>query len=493
MTRPPARHRLVLLALWLLAGASSVVAPSPASATTSVSGQIDTTSPLVIDPSTSPTDAITAAIPTPATRLAFIESMPVTKVVDEVTLGNIGQAAGCSAPTKVSLLIQQHSTNDLTAAQNVGGSGYVNVPSSPGKVEFPLMTPVVFHDGYGYSFQVSTYDGCEKVVETTWAHNGATVNGGPQCTIGLPGSQPAASVYKRFGHELGKSDLPAGCINPSFNWQFDPSLPSGWIVTNGTTLFVGYHITGTPTADEQCGSNASALGIREVFWRHSPGYPDGYNDYLCMWSQYAAFNSSTPDGWYYGAPWRTDSGEQGVPRDIFVSLHTSPAGRTGSEQLGWSNPAEPNTPNCHAGKPVNCATGNYWESYSDFHIGGLGVGLDLTRTYNAQAAVSASSPGHFGYGWSSSFGDYLTIDQSSGNVTVHQDNGSTVPFSPDDSGGYAAPGWVQAALTRHADGSYTYVLPDHSRTFTFDSSGKLQSEADANSNATNLTYDASGI
>jgi len=229
-----------------------------------------------------------------------------------------------------------------------------------------------------------------------------------------------------------------------------------------------------------------------MLWRHSPGQPPNYNDYVCMWTQYAGFNSSAPDGWYYGAPWRTDHAEQAAPRDIFISLHTAPSGRTSSEQFGASNPAEPHTPNCHAGKPVNCNTGNYWESYTDFHVGGLGVGLDLDRTYNAQIAVSASSPGRFGYGWSSSFGDYLTIEQSTGNVTVHQGNGSTVPFSPNDSGGYAAPGWVQATLTKQADGTYTYALPDHSRTFTFDSSGKLQSEADANGNTTNLTYDASG-
>jgi len=228
MTHTPARNRLAL-SMCVLVGAFFALVPSAASATTNVSGQIDTTSPLVIDPSTNPTDAITETIPTPGTRLAFIETMPVTKVVDEVTLGNIGQAAGCSAPTKVSLLIQQHSTNDLNAAQNVGGSGYVDVPSSPGKVQFPLTSPVVLHAGYGYSFQVSTFDGCNKIAETTWAHNGTTVNGGPQCTIALPGSQPVSSSLKRLGHELGKNDLPAGCINPSFNWQFDPSLPGGWM------------------------------------------------------------------------------------------------------------------------------------------------------------------------------------------------------------------------------------------------------------------------
>src|SRR5438128_2518677 len=44
-------------------------------------------------------------------------------------------------------------------------------------------------------------------------------------------------------------------------------------------------------------------------------------------------------------------------------------------------------------KPVNCATGNEVESQQDLLVGGLGPGLSLTRTYNAQLAAEQTSPG----------------------------------------------------------------------------------------------------
>lgn len=53
---------------------------------------------------------------------------------------------------------------------------------------------------------------------------------------------------------------------------------------------------------------------------------------------------------------------------------------------------------CETGDPVNCASGNFFETQTDIAIGGLGVGLGLTRTYSAQAAATAGSPGAFGYG-----------------------------------------------------------------------------------------------
>ena len=51
----------------------------------------------------------------------------------------------------------------------------------------------------------------------------------------------------------------------------------------------------------------------------------------------------------------------------------------------------PNQPHPKCGEPVSCATGNFSETQTDFAIGGRGVGLDLTRTYNSQAAQKGNT------------------------------------------------------------------------------------------------------
>jgi RHS repeat-associated protein len=163
-----------------------------------------------------------------------------------------------------------------------------------------------------------------------------------------------------------------------------------------------------------------------------------------------------------------------------------------SEELGTANPGEPgHEPPCK-GDPVNCATGNEIETQTDLAVGGRGVGLDLTRTYNSQAAA-AGEHGVFGYGWTSSFGDRLAINASAGTVTVYQANGSTVVFTgnPATAGELTAPEWAQSKLVVNSEGGFRYTLPDQ-QTFNFNSGGRLLSEADRDGNTTSLSYSGAG-
>lgn len=165
-----------------------------------------------------------------------------------------------------------------------------------------------------------------------------------------------------------------------------------------------------------------------------------------------------------------------------------------SEGFGPGNAGEPSrTPPC-VGDPVNCSTGNEMESQTDISVPGRGVPLSLSRTYNAQAAVSESSPGPFGYGWSSSFSDHLAINTEAGSVIVHQANGSTVAFKGNlgAPGSLSAPAWVQASLVLNSDGTYTYTLPSQ-EAFHFSSSGRLTSVADRDGNTTTLAYTSGGL
>jgi RHS repeat-associated protein len=167
-------------------------------------------------------------------------------------------------------------------------------------------------------------------------------------------------------------------------------------------------------------------------------------------------------------------------------------GRRRRERLGIHNPADPNLSEPCAGDPVDCVTGNLTESQTDLSVGGRGVPLTLTRTYNSQATIEGGSAGMFGFGWSSSFSDHLEINQTKKIVTVVQANGSTVVFegNPETVGELKPPRWTQAKLSRQSGGTFLYTLPDQG-TFTFNSEGRLSSEGDRNGNTTSLTYNAS--
>ena len=167
---------------------------------------------------------------------------------------------------------------------------------------------------------------------------------------------------------------------------------------------------------------------------------------------------------------------------------------TPEELLGPENPGEPKQKRACSGDPVSCATGNLSESQTDLSVAGRGIPLTLTRTYNAQAAVTQSSPGPFGYGWSSSFSDHLQISPEAGTVTVVQANGSAVTFkgTPGTVGEFTAPEWAQATLSLNSEHTYVYTLRNQ-EVFKFNEQGRLLSETDRNGNTTSLSYTEAGL
>lgn len=165
------------------------------------------------------------------------------------------------------------------------------------------------------------------------------------------------------------------------------------------------------------------------------------------------------------------------------------------EAFGLNNPAEPDQLRVCEGEPVECATGNEIETQTDLNIPGRGVPLELTRTYNSQAAVAQSEPGPFGYGWSASFGDHLKIGKYGGATTVEQANGSDVVFqgNPNAEVELTASPWVQAKLVPiYNEGwEYKYTLPNQ-ETLRFNANGVLTSETDRNGNTTTISHNAEG-
>lgn len=142
-----------------------------------------------------------------------------------------------------------------------------------------------------------------------------------------------------------------------------------------------------------------------------------------------------------------------------------------------------NNPTCSRAKPVNCASGDFWHSFTDVAIPGRGPALDLERTYNS---LSASSEGIFGHGWASTYDMHLTTN-GDGTTTITAEDGSEVTGAPVGGGSYGFPSWVDSTLTQNGDGTWTFVR-HQTQTFVFSSRGQLLSIADPNGYKTTLSY-----
>ncbi|GAB3851099.1 hypothetical protein GCM10028801_00010 [Nocardioides maradonensis] len=143
--------------------------------------------------------------------------------------------------------------------------------------------------------------------------------------------------------------------------------------------------------------------------------------------------------------------------------------------------------NCSTAKPINCATGDFWHTFTDLTIPGRGVAIDFERTYSSMLAGTDSA---FGYGWSSPYSMALTFD-SNGDATVHQENGSTIDFQWSNPGFIAAPN-IQATLTQNSDGTYTLTDLRGGIKHDFTAAGVLTEIDDRNGEKTTVSHDSSG-
>jgi RHS repeat-associated protein len=418
--------------------------------------------------------------------------MPRDMTVDHISLGDLGDGSNCSIGqhAQAQLYVRESPDGDMGNTQQIAYSlDTPTLTATPSKVTFHF-DPLTFHAGHGYLFLVVSQGPCMNIAETTWAHNRDTVDPGPANCAGGPDNTGGGPTWRRLWHQQGVDDHVVGCADQNNGSDFSPDMPTGWLfawapsgnwwILHGTpnpldpptTVCIGY-------------SDYNQLGAVPVGWQ--PGTVS--NAYVCAWKEWAPMGTTVPDGWYFGLPWPRE--RTGAVRDTYLELG-GPEFPAPSDLFGPGNPSAPFLKQFCAGDPVNCTTGNFTESYTDFRVGGLGLGLTQKRTYNAQDAVSATSPGAFGYGWSGSFRERLEISGGGSDVVVHHSNGSTARFTANADGSYSGQAWVQATLTKNADGSYTYVLPDQ-RTFDFESSGRLVDESDRNGNKTTLTYTSGNL
>jgi RHS repeat-associated protein len=184
-----------------------------------------------------------------------------------------------------------------------------------------------------------------------------------------------------------------------------------------------------------------------------------------------------------------------------VATAEPPGPNAPSEMDGGVNPSELAGCQVCQGDPVDSATGELIESANDFSIPGRGPSLMLTRTYGS---LSASTIGPFGYGWTDSYNMKMTEDPVNHSVEdIHQENGSVVrfgqlegesgPWKPvlqNSEGKWVAATRVLASLEKTGEG-WTFTRKKTS-IFKFNTSGRLISESDLNSDTTTLAYNTSG-
>jgi RHS repeat-associated protein len=474
------------------------------SGATTVKGADSQWGALEFVPDTDPGVADAQSVNAGPKTVAFVQSMPVTKLVRRVTVGDVASSPECSGAAQVRLFVHRYATGTWSPPGGSGSvevvrSGVVSLPSTLSQVGFdvPAFTA---EKGNAYAFSLHYAAGCSTVSLRSWAHNGATVNSGSERCAAVPEivDGPMSGFPKRMWHESGLSDYSTACIGPPYAPPyFDANMPTGWLVTyDAGSRQVMRGATRGALSPSLCGfpyfAGSTARGVEAALWYEVPeANGQVLRHYVCRFTQYAPPSATVANGWYFGSPWL--GSRQGKPRDTYLGLNAYEPTRPeyfGLGALGVSDySAAPNRPDCYKGDPVNCATGNFAEGFTDLSVPVRGVGLKFARTYNSQAAEVAASPGPLGYGWSHAFGEKLAV-AGNGVVTVTHDDGSTATFTPTTGGAYSAAGWIQSKLVKRADGTYVYTLSDR-RVLSFTTAGVLEWVEDRNGNRTTLTY-ASG-
>jgi|tagenome__1003787_1003787.scaffolds.fasta_scaffold20988994_6 RHS repeat-associated protein len=257
-----------------------------------------------------------------------------------------------------------------------------------------------------------------------------------------------------------RSDIAPGDFDIEFNYgliQWDAGTASGGDsqCLHGTAARAGY---------------AGGSGATGTYFELPGSGADG------------AFLDSNPvTGLVHHSYGSTQAGRYVYPIRNGAALVTSGAPATAS---GVGNGASVrHSTTCPAGDPVNCASGNFFESLTDVLLPERGADLAITRVYNS---LQAGTDGAFGHGWSWSLGGHLEMGDD-GSVGVLLGDGSAVTAQPTTGGAYDVPTWADSTLARNSDGTWTFVRQQR-ETYLFDVDGHLTSVADLNGNRTQVAY-----
>ena len=277
--------------------------------------------------------------------------------------------------------------------------------------------------------------------------------------------------------------------NPIFGAPPPNSNPAKWAPLDGLTSYAGEEFWGTnPGAENYPNVVGSGTGFTDTeFSNESPG--TGFSSYPQDWSAVALAPSVAGSGTpALGCGWDAQVDVCGTAVVLAsgsgVSANLGPVASNATvwEEGGAASAAE-NQTTCQTSRPVNCATGAFWHTFTDASVPGPGVAPAFTRTYSS---ADASVQGPLGYGWTDSCA--MSLAFSGSDATVMEADGAQVPFYSNGAGGFAAPPRVLATLTANSNGTYTYTRDRDHVQYVFNASGQLISEIDRDDYVTSLGY-----
>ena len=306
-----------------------------------------------------------------------------------------------------------------------------------------------------------------------------TLTGG---TLTGAGTLNITSSFNSGGSNVGMTGTGKTVLKPGATGEIDPELSGGTfsifertLVNEGTLTFTDGNIRlGSAATIENKGTfRANSEPTSVTAFRYSSGAATGVFVNAGSLEKTAGTGNTVVDVDFanYGSV-DNKSGKLVFERPVAVDWRNR-----------FGNRAE-------CADPVDCATGDFFESQTDLAVGGLGIGLILTRTYSARGAAAASTPGAFGYGWTHSFGDRLVSEESGKKATFIAADGTRATFTGGP-GAFSPPAWSQQTLSGNAETGYLLTQADQTE-LAFSGSGRLESVTDRNGNATTLSYNGLG-
>jgi RHS repeat-associated protein len=145
-----------------------------------------------------------------------------------------------------------------------------------------------------------------------------------------------------------------------------------------------------------------------------------------------------------------------------------------------------------AGVGIDAASGNFTITHTDLSIPTIGFPLEITRTYNNQAATTAG--GDFGAGWTWTYGTNLNLTADTyGGVVWEKADGAKNYFKKSPDGVSFTPEEGVFEILTYDAGSSTYTIrqKDQSK-LVFDSNGRLIQQIDTDGNTTVIARDGTG-
>lgn len=162
-------------------------------------------------------------------------------------------------------------------------------------------------------------------------------------------------------------------------------------------------------------------------------------------------------------------------------------------QVSYRPPQNAITPNGNqvtVADPIQLGTGTYSYKHNDINIPSINGTLNFTRFYNS---LNGNVPGPLGYGWSHTYNYYLVNKQDTA-WNIHYPDGHLATFIPMNSSGQSFPifSGTLDSLQKNNNKSYSLFTKEKQQ-YHFDSSGKLDSIIDLNSNVTKLYYTGNSL